>query len=221
MDTNEIDDSVKNFYTKNSGQNYKDDYDRQHSPRYAATIVRFGLGNLHGQKLGDFGAGRCGFFNRLPQDNEFFAFDGADLKPEDLYCKKVDYRQVDLERDLKLKRELDTSFCFETCEHVGNPFRLLNNIKDATKINGDVYISIPHENMTHPVVYYDLFYPHTNFMGFLQDMALPVMDQYLFNNGWPSVIFKCRNLEWKNKRMRFWKQEQKFRDANLLECTNL
>lgn len=221
MNTNEIDPSVTDFYKKNAGQNYKDDYDRQHMPRYIAMIVKFHLGNVHGKKLGDFGGGRCGFFNRLPQDNEFYAYDGADLKPEDLYCKNVNYQQVDLERDLKLERILDTSFCLETCEHVGNPFRLLNNVKDATKINGEVYISIPDERMLHPVVYYDLFYPHTNFIGFLEDMALPVMDSYIFDNGWPSWIFKCKNLEWKNKKMRFYKHEQKFRDANLLECTNL
>lgn len=221
MNTNEIDKSITDFYKKNADEGYKDDYDRQHAPRYAATIQRFNLNSIHGKKLGDFGAGRCGFFSRLAQDNEFFAFDGADLKPEDMYCKKVDYKQVDLNINLKLDRFLDTSFCFETCEHVENVFRLLTNVKDATKIGGDVFISIPDVEMWHPVIYYDLFYPHTNFVGFLQDMALPVKDQYLFNNGWPTWLFKCTNETWRNKRMRFYKQEEKFRDANLMECTNL
>lgn len=220
MNIDEIDNSVKDFYKKNANENYKDEYHKQHLPRYVSTVSRFQLGSLHNKKIGDFGGGRGGFLKLLPQDNEFFIYDGADLKQEDMYIDKVNYNQLDLDRDCKLPRVLDTSFCFETVEHVASPFRILNNIKDATQINGDVYISIPDERMTHPVIYYTLFYPHYNFIDFLECMALPVMDQYIFDNGWPSWIYKCKNVEWKNKKMKFYKHEQKFRDANLLECTN-
>ncbi len=216
-----MDKTVTNFYTKNAEQGYGDDYSNQHRPRWIDMIEKFNLNSIHNNRLGDFGAGKCGFFALLPQDNEFHAYDGADLKKEDLLCNNISYEQVDLDRNLGMARHLDISFCLEVCEHCASPFRLLDNIKSATKIGGDVYISVPDERMWHPVIYYQLFYPHTNFMDFLSCMALPVKEYYLFDKGWPSWIFKCENRPWSEKLMKFVKTESKFRDANLLEVTNL
>lgn len=217
-----MDKTVEEFYSKNPEENYFNGYKAAHSPRMLAVIARFGLNNVHGRKLIDFGGGRSEFFSYLPQDNEFTTIDGANLKiPDDLYCKKTNYLKLDLNLDLKLERKWDTAFCMECCEHVPNLYQLLCNIKNAVAINGDIYITIPDEGMWHNVIYYNMFYPQTNFEEFMLDMAMPVQDKFLYNKGWPSWCYRLRNLEWKNKRMRFYKAESKFRSTTLLEDVNI
>lgn len=227
-----IDKSVENFHTKNSDNNYFDQYVKDHMPRHKFMIERFKLNELKNKEIADFGCGRGIMFSQLDQSNKFTGFDGFNLKEEDKLVP-FNFEKCNIEHDLRDLSEngntvglyprgiFDVSFCLETCEHLGNLFQALNNIKHMTKLNSDIYISVPDERMTHPVIYYQLFYPHTNFMDFLECMALPIIDHVLFDNGWPSWIFKCRNAPWQEKKMKFWKSEDKFRKANLLEVTNL
>lgn len=221
-----MDESVKNFYLKNANQGYLDQYWKDHLPRHEFIVNRYKLNEIKEKRIAEFGCGLGIMFSLLDKTNEMVGYDGATIPDDKKLCKFNSYL-LDLDSDINedvnafYHNRYDISMCFETAEHCASPFRLFNNIKKMTKENGDVYISIPDERMTHPVIYYQLFYPHTNFKDFLECMALPVEDMVLFDNGWPSWVFKCKNRPWREKKMRFYKEEEKFRDANLLEVTNL
>lgn len=228
----QIDNSVQNFHTKNPDSNYFDQYVKDHMPRHEFMVKHFGLQNIKKQSVADFGCGRGMMFYCLDKSNQFTGFDGFKT-PEDKKLVPFNLEVVNLDHDLRDLSEygntpglypkgiFDVSFCLEVCEHLGNVFQNLNNIKYMTKLGSDIFISIPDERMTHPVIYYQLFYPHTNFIDFLECMALPVKEKVLFDNGWPSWVFKCENRPWSEKKMKFFKGEEKFRNANLLEVTNL
>lgn len=217
-----IDKSIETFYTKNSHEDYFNNYDNQHGERIQKSIDIFGLGNLENKVIGDFGCGRGFLFKRLNQNNKFFGYDGANIKEQDKYVK-FDFQRVDLCSNFSegTPAFLDVSVLWEVIEHVSDPFTTLNNIKKLTKPNKEIYISIPDEQVGHPVIYYQLFYPHTNFIDFLECMALPILECHKIETAWPVWVFKCMNAPWSEKKMKFYKSEEKFKNANLMEVTNL
>ena len=217
-----IDKTIETFYTKNAHEDYFNNYDNQHGDRIQRSIDIFELNNLEAKVIGDFGCGRGFLFKRLNQNNKFFGYDGADIKEQDKYVK-FDFNRVDLCQDFteNVPAFLDISVCWEVVEHVAAPFTLLNNIKKLTKENGEIYISIPDIQVGHPVIYYQLFYPHTNFIDFLECMALPILDFQKIDSVWPVWVFKCRNASWTEKKMHFYKSEDKFRNADLMQVTNI
>lgn len=224
--------TVEEFYTsKDKDSNYCNNYILEHSNRHKFIFDKFKLNQINDKEVAEFGVG-LGLMFKLFQDNNqknrYYGFDGAEI-PIDKLVSKFSQIKCDLNDDLtnvnyfkdKFKELFDIVFCMETCEHIPNIFALLNNIKYFSKIGADIYITIPHESVTHPVIYHQLFYPAENFVDFLNCMALPVKEYALFTEGFASWIFKCENRPWSEKRMHFYKQEEKFRNANLVEVTNL
>ena len=225
-----MDETVKNFYTKNAETGYLDQYAKDHIARHQFMVDKYNLNAIENKEVAEFGAGLGIMFSLLKPNNKFYGFDGATI-PEHKKLSTFISETLDLDEQhdkkyqsyysQKYHRKFDVSLMCEVIEHVASPFRALNNLKWFTKDGGDVYITIPDERMTHPVIYYQLFYPHTNFIDFLECMALPVKEAHLFNGNWPSWTFKCENRPWREKKMHFYKGEEKFRNANLLETTNL
>lgn len=122
------------------------------------------------------------------------------------------------------QQQFDTAFCLETLEHLSNPYHCLSEIKKLVKIGGDVFLSVPTESVTHNVVYPGLLWPFPNFQVFLEQMALPVRDFYVYQptgRGWPAYQFKCENRPWSEKVPLFQKSDAKFRSCTMLEMTNL
>ena len=214
--------SIENFYKKNPYEDYFNNYEVQHAARLQKSVEIFNLDKIDNSVVGDFGCGRGNVFKRLKPSNKFYGYDGADIKTQDQYVPFT-FDKVDLCSDFTSNTPafLDFSVIWEVVEHVSAPFTVLNNIKKLTKLNHDIYISIPDECVGHPVIYYQLFYPHTNFIDFLECMALPVLEYHKIECAWPVWVFKCRNAPWSEKKMRFYKSEEKFRNANLMEVTNL
>ncbi len=231
-----MDTTVTNFYTKNAEQGYADDYDRQHGSRLDATITRFGLDKLKDKKLLDVGGGMGFLGRRLDSSNDYWVVDGAYIPEDKRLCKgtwydsDLDYTKFSEPGRFSLytfklvepiPSDFDAAFFFETLEHLSNPYNALEQIKKAVKPNGDIYLSIPHENVWHNTVYPGLLWPVQNFQQFLGQMALPIVDFWLWDKGWNAYIFKCRNASWNEKVMLYHKAEDKFKDATPVQMTNL
>ena len=92
------------------------------------------------------------------------------------------------------------------------------------KIGAPIYLSIPTETVTHNTPYASLLWPRQNWETFLLQMALPFDDFFVYqpaNRGWPAYCYRCLNRPWREKRLVFPKQEEKFLDCTPLEATNL
>jgi hypothetical protein len=94
-------------------------------------------------------------------------------------------------------------------------------IKKLVKPDGFIYISIPHANVWHNYIYPGLMINEVNFGQFLGQMALPIVDYWLWDKGWNAHHFKCRNAAWHEKVMLYHKTEEKFLHATPVEMVNL
>lgn len=220
-----IDPSVSNFFAKNAGQGYLDQYDKDHGPRLDAMIKQWNLKEtLKDKKIIDVGGGLGFLGKRLDPSTEYWIWDGADIEESQLLCKvkgrilgDLNVAEVTMEND---SAQFNTAFCLETLEHLTNPYNCLAQIKKLVKIGGDVIISIPHFNVTHNYIYPALMADPQNFVQFLNQMALPVKEYWLWSEGWNAHHFKCENRPYSEKKMLFEKHESKFINATPVEMVN-
>jgi len=222
-----MDNSVKEFYISTEKNiNYINNYENEHGGRLDFIVNIFNLKQLENQKFIDVGGGLGFLGRRLNQNNKYLIIDGADIPKENI-INNFEIFKADIETSSwseNLPQEYlpaDVSFCLETIEHLSNPYNCLLVMKKITKIDGEIYLSIPHSSVTHNTIYPALIYPPENFVQFLNQMALPLIDYKLFENGWKTHIFKCKNLDWQYSQMLFPKQEQKFIGKTPLEYTNI
>ena len=222
--------SVEQFYTKN-GDAYVRQYRIDHSPRIQEMISRYDLKKgLAGKRLADIGGG-LGFAGELlDESTEYWVIDGANIDPAIRVSKgnwfkaDLDYDKFSESRDTVMGGLFDAAFCLEVIEHCSSVHNLLVEIKKIVKPNGDIFISIPTEQVTHNAPYPSLLWPVQNFAQFLGQMALPIEDFYVYKPvscGWPAYQFKCRNAGWEEKKLLFPKDEAKFLPLNSVECTNI
>jgi len=236
-----MDDSVKNFFTKNAAQGYAAQYEIDHGPRLDAMIGRWNLRQeLAGKRVLDVGGGLGFLGKRLDPSTEYWVVDGAESPVESRLCQghwtvaDLDYTYFSKgygetewihypSQSISRLREypaFDVAFCLETLEHLTNPYHCLAEMKKLVKEDGDIIISIPHANVTHNYIYPALMVDPHNFAQFLGQMALPVADYWLWNRGWNAHHFKCKNRPYSEKVMLYAKQEAKFVNATPVEMVN-
>jgi 2-polyprenyl-3-methyl-5-hydroxy-6-metoxy-1,4-benzoquinol methylase len=222
-----MDDSVKDFFTKNAAQGYAAQYEKDHGPRLDAMLTHWGLRDqLVGKRVLDVGGGLGFLGKRLDCTTDYWVIDGATVSPEDRLCKgewftaDLDHTQFGSYRDTALCRAFDAAFCLETLEHLTNPYHCLAEMKKLVKEDGDIYISIPHANVWHNYIYPALMVEPNNFAQFLGQMALPVKDYWLWNRGWNAHHFHCKNRPYREKVMLYAKEEAKFINATPVEMVN-
>lgn len=215
---------VEGFYAKNPDQSYADVYDEQHSGRIEWIIKRFGLDQLKGKRILDVGAGRGNFFKRLDPDNQFVGLDGAKIGPEGKLCPFLSIR-VDLSRPFAYlfdnEEPFDFVICSETLEHVAGIDNVLLEMKKLLKVNGKALFTVPDVSVTHPVAFPGLFYPHQNFVMFIEQYAWLVEQHDAYTVKWPAHCFVVRNAPMKEQRPIFPKEEQKFWGSDPIDWTNL
>lgn len=232
-----MDESVTNFFTKNADQAYIDLYDKDHGPRLDELINHWNLKTLKNKRILDVGGGLGFLGKRLDADNDYWVFDGAKIPEEKKLCKMtsmkvdLDYHQFsqcwlfnEEEEDKAISDyeiKFDVGFCLEVLEHLTNPYNCLAEMKKMVVENGYIYISIPHFNVTHNYIYPALMWTKENFQQFLEQMALPVEDYFLWDKGWNAHTFKCRNAPWTEAKMLFPKHESKFYGKTPVEYVNL
>jgi len=103
-------------------------------------------------------------------------------------------------------------FCFETIEHLTNPYSCLLEIKKSLKRDGILYLSIPHQNTTHNTIYPGLLYPVENFIKFLSQMAFEIQDFRFHDKCFSQNVFILKNKDWNHSKMLWHKDENKFRN---------
>lgn len=228
--------SVEGFFSKNAAEGYEKQYDLDHGPRLDAMIQKWNLGEtLKGKQVLDVGGGLGFLGKRFDTSTEYWVADGAVIPGESQLCPGH-WCHYDLDHDQfslpigrararnyvgsQIDRRFDAAFCLETLEHLTNPYHCLAEIKKLVKPNGDIYISIPHANVWHNYIYAALMVDPSNFAQFLGQMALPIVEYWLWDKGWNAHHFKCRNAAWNEKVMLYPKQEQKFVNATPIEMVN-
>lgn len=214
--------TVENFYNKNSDQNYVDEYDTQHGSRIDWIIKKFGLEKLQNKRICDVGAGRGNFFKRLNPNNTFVGIDGAIIKNKlcNFLSLKIDldYPFADI---LSNEEKFDFLICSETLEHLSGLDNCILEMKKLLKENHYAIFTIPHVSVTHPIIYPGVFYPEQNFKIFLEQYAWLVEEQVTFTAGWPTVCFLVRNAPMIEQKVLFPKSESKFHGVTPREATNL
>lgn len=227
------DPSVRDFFAKNANEDYLHSYDVQHGPRLDAMLQHWNLrAHCAGKRVLDVGGGLGFLGKRLDPSTDYTVIDGATIAPTDRLCHGR-WTTYDLDRhsfgsedgDNGLNRTnsypWDVAFCLETLEHLTNPYNCLAEMKKLVKEDGDIFLSIPHANVTHNYIYPALMVDPQNFQQFLGQMALPVKDYWLWNKGWNSHTFWCNNRSWTHARMLYPKAEPKFYGKTPVEYVNL
>jgi len=226
-----MDDSVKDFFTKNPGTAYAETYERDHGPRLDALLTHWGLRDqLAGKRVLDVGGGLGFLGKRLDPTTDYWVVDGAQSSLEDR-LRQGWYYFNDIDRDEFSKPILrrpefhdgtrfDACFILETLEHCISPYNVLVEVKKLVKEDGDIYISIPHENVWHNAIYPALLWPEQNWEQFLGQMALPIKDRWLWDKGWNARHWWVKNRPYSEKVMLYPKEESKFINATPVEMVN-
>lgn len=225
-----IDATVSQFFTKNAESDYERQYEISHGPRLSDLVERLNLGSLKGARVLDVGGGLGFLGKRLDQSNDYWVVDGAKVTDSQKLCSGT-WRERDLDHEAwgyeiagAAGDQFDICFALEVLEHIGNPHFAIEQIKTATKMGGVIIISIPTETVWHNVPYCGLLWPPSSFAQFLDQMALPVRRYFTYEPktvGWPAHTFICENRPYREKVLRYPKEESKFLDATPLQCTNL
>ena len=204
-----------NFYDFFDRQS-EETYERSHSARLDFLVEDLSLDKLSNSRIGDFGCGYGCTLKRMPKDNgnSYFGWDGYENKAAGDHC---DYRVVNFDNKfanpfLSDNKEIDVAFCFETIEHVQNPYNMLYEIKRILKREGVLYLTIPHEKTTHNTIYPSLLYPSANFDVFLNQMSFDIILKTTHDKSFVQVVYGLKNKGWGDCKMLWHKHEEKFRN---------
>lgn len=221
---------TKYFYNKTTFE----EYDRQHGPRMDFAIEKCGLDKLTGVVI-EYGAGSCYVLKRMVNSKCKYAIDAS-------YANDPSYNidnqtsgdengicrypyEVDIPNPMKSNPKMkglhDIGICFETIEHVASPYTLIENLKFDVKEGGDIFLSIPDVSVTHNTPYPGLFYPESNFVEFIEQMAVIPVAHYIWTGGWKTHIYHCKNMPWECAKMKFPKTDAKFIGKTPIEYANL
>lgn len=218
-------DTIQNFYTNpEKNANYASVYELEHGKRHDEIVDFFKLKEIKNQLLLNVGGGLGFLEKRLDKSNTFVIVDGSNIMEHEKLCNFI-HIQADANKELFLEKRgyknFYAGFIFEVLEHLTDPYTCLCEIKKSVIENNYIYISIPESSVTHNTIYPGLIYPVNNFVQFLRQMALPVENYFLFENGFKSHVFKCRNANWSECHMLFYKEQEKFRGKTPLEQVNI
>ena len=197
----------QDFY--NTHGHTKEEYERSHKARLDFLVEDLDLNSLKDKNIADFGCGLGFIFDRLNPEiqQNYFGYDGTPLENP-----PFNYKQVDLDSLNTDKSEFfDAALCFETLEHLTNPYSCLIEIKKCLKKDSLLYLSIPHQNTTHNTIYPGLLYPIQNFVAFLKQMAFEIVDLKVHDKCFSQNVFVLKNRGWDYSQMLWAKQEEKFR----------
>ncbi len=212
--------SVTNFYKDQTSEIYE----KAHAPRLDFLVRDLKLDEIKNSVVYDFGGGTGLIFKRLPRDggNHFYIVDGAEAETKYGIKITADLNLPFAKHILTTYDSLaDIAFCFETLEHLGNPYNCLSEIKEVLKPGGILYLSIPNISTTHNTLYPGLFYPVDNFKEFLGQMAFEILDHRFHDKAFTQEVFVLRNKGWNFSKLKFPKHEEKFKGIPPIEAINI
>lgn len=204
----------------------ENEYNKAHIPRYDFLISDLNLNNINNSTIVDIGCSNGYILKKIlsnNNNNNIFGLDFYDYKnlPFKYLKADFDYPFSDLFLTKNNNQKADFAFCFEVSEHIPNLYGFFVQIKEILKPDGILYLSIPHECVTHNTFYPSLFYPVNNFCEFLQQMAFKIEDLRVHNKSFTQNVFILTNKDWSYSKMRWHKNEEKFRNVSPLVSINL
>lgn len=239
-----MDPTVSDFFSK-GGDEYETLYRLDHGPRIRALLDRYDLVNqLKGKRVIDVGGGQGFLGEMLDPSTQYHVIDGATVPPNKRLCKG-EWVVADLDYDRFAESNpvvqdtwvgggggfhsfpwprFDCAFALEVLEHLKSPYHCIEQLKMLVKQDGDIFISVPDESVWHNTPNPFTFWPPQHFEVWLRQMALPVVDFYVYKptvRGWPAYQFKCRNAAWTEAQMIYPKTEAKFIGKKPHEYANL
>lgn len=198
---------MKDFYDYN-GHSYSE-YEDSHKARLDFLVEDLKLNELNG-KIVDLGSGLGHIFNRLKPEiqKNYVGYDFTDLINPPFEYHKVDFNNFEIEDNEVGK--YDYAFCFETIEHLQNPYNCLIQTKRMLKLEHILYLSIPHSDCLHNFIYPGNFIPTENFITFLNQLAFEILDYRIHDKCFKQNVFILKNKGWEHGRMLFPKSGLKF-----------
>ena len=192
------------------GHSYEE-YEKSHKQRFDFLREDLKLNDLKNQKIADIGCGLGFIYNRLTTDiqNNYFGYDGANFSNP-----PFNYKQVDLDNFSIPEKHgfFDSAFCFETIEHLTNPYNCFLEIKNILKKDGILFLSIPNVRTEHNTIYPGLLYPVSNFIYFLDQVAFEIINHRVHDKAFYQEVFILKNKDWNYSNMLWRKTEEKFRN---------
>jgi 2-polyprenyl-3-methyl-5-hydroxy-6-metoxy-1,4-benzoquinol methylase len=194
------------------GHSYQE-YENSHKDRLDFLIKDLKLNKLNGS-IGDFGCGLGFIYYRLNKKlkKQYVGYDFTTLDKKPFNYQRVDLNNFDFTNEKLLYGIYDYAFCFETLEHLTNPYNCLFQIKYLLKKNGILFLSIPNKDCTHNTIYPSLLYPVDNFIVFLNQMAFQAIKHVKHDKCFSQEVFTLINKDWNESKMLFYKSEKKFRN---------
>lgn len=200
-------------------------YDNSHMERFNYLINDLELHKIKNSKIVDFGCASGFLIKKLlnkDNNNKFYGLDYHNYEHKDFDYLKVDFDYTFSDVfEQKYNTKIDIGFCFEVCEHIANLYNFVSEMKKIIKLDGILYLSIPHEIVTHNTLYPGLFYPVQNFKEFLEQMAFVIVDYRIHNKSHTQNVFTLINKDWSFSKMKWFKPEEKFRNISPLISVSL
>jgi len=196
------------FYNTN-GHSYQE-YENSHKARLDFLVEDLKLNSLEDQKIADIGCGIGFIYNRLNPiiQKNYYGFDGANFDNPHFNYDKVDLDNFNINKP----NFFDVVLCFETLEHLTNPYNCLLEIKNILKHNKLLYLTIPNSKTQHNTIYPGLLYPVENFIQFLNQMAFKIIDHKIHDKSFYQEVFILENRSWEESKMLWHRHEDKFRN---------
>jgi len=201
---------IYNSFYKTYGHPYEE-YEKSHKERFNFLIEDLKLNDLKNQKIADIGCGLGFIYNRLSPDIQinYIGYDGANFLNAPFNYKQVDLDNFSIPDNHNF---FDVALCFETIEHLTNPYNCLLETKNILKQDSILYLSIPNVKTEHNTIYPGLLYPVNNFEYFLKQMAFEIVDHKIHDKCFYQEVYILKNKDWSHSSMLWHKNEDKFRN---------
>ena len=201
------------------GHSYQE-YENSHKNRLDFLVEDLKLNELRNQKIADIGCGLGFIYNRLSPDTQqnYYGYDGADISNQPFQYQKIDLDNFSIPDKHNF---FDVALCFETIEHLTNPYNCLVETKNILKQDAILYLSIPNVKTEHNTIYPGLLYPINNFEYFLKQMAFEIVDHKIHDKCFYQEVFTLRNKTWNDSKMLWRKSEEKFKNIPPHTSVNL
>jgi len=198
---------VDGFYSHEHGIPMPE-YERHHIGRYNNTTKYLEEYGINKHKVCDMGCGSGYILKNMKGDNELIGVDGTLFEDNKIKFYKANFDYDIFSEDIP-EKDIDHMLCFETIEHLTNPYNFVLECKKMMKDNSYFHISYPTEIVQHNTFYPSLLWPTTNFINFMKQMSFKIECEFVMPTRFGGIhFFTFKNLDWSSIEMRYPKPEE-------------